>query len=50
MDGYGMVLAMAANVHELRPKAGDTEKITVNLGHFDLGQIDLSRQSRNQTG
>ena len=32
---------MADNVHELRPKAGDTEKITINLGHVDLGQIDL---------
>jgi len=36
-----MVFAMADNVHELRPKAGDTEKITINLGHVDLGQIDL---------
>jgi len=41
LDGHGMVLAMADNVHELRPKAGDTEKITINLGHVDLGQIDL---------
>ena len=29
------------NVRELRPKAGDTEKITINLGYVDLGQIDL---------
>jgi Arc/MetJ-type ribon-helix-helix transcriptional regulator len=30
------------SVHELRPKAGDTtEKITINLGVVDLGQIDL---------
>src|SRR5579862_6847619 len=28
-------------VHELRPKAGDTEKITINMGFVDLGQIDL---------
>lgn len=28
-------------VHELRPKAGETEKITINLGVVDLGQIDL---------
>ena len=35
---------MADNVHELRPKAGDTEKITINLGHVDLGQIDLMVQ------
>ena len=32
---------MAGNVHELRPKAPDSEKITINLGHVDLGQIDL---------
>ena len=33
---------MASNVHELRPKAaGDTEKITINLGYVDLGHIDL---------
>ena len=33
---------MAENVHELRPKAvSDTEKITINLGLVDLGQIDL---------
>ncbi|MGH8477439.1 MAG: hypothetical protein ACRERV_04910 [Methylococcales bacterium] len=29
------------SVHELRPKAGDSEKITINLGFIDLGQIDL---------
>lgn len=28
-------------VHKLREKAGETEKITVNLGHVDLGHIDL---------
>src|SRR5271165_3492519 len=44
MDGDGMVRAMADNVRELRPKAGDTEKITINLGHVDLGQIDLMVQ------
>src|SRR5271156_3244812 len=32
---------MIGNVHELRPKAGDTEKITINLGYVDLGHIDL---------
>jgi Arc/MetJ-type ribon-helix-helix transcriptional regulator len=38
MDGKGMVMS----IHELRPKAGDTtEKITINLGVVDLGQIDL---------
>jgi Arc/MetJ-type ribon-helix-helix transcriptional regulator len=29
------------NVQEIRPKAGDSEKITINLGPIDLGQIDL---------
>ena len=30
------------SIYELRPKAGDTtEKITINLGVVDLGQIDL---------
>ncbi|KON81633.1 CopG family transcriptional regulator [Azoarcus sp. PA01] len=30
------------SVHELRPKGGETtEKITINLGVIDLGQIDL---------
>jgi Arc/MetJ-type ribon-helix-helix transcriptional regulator len=32
---------MAGNVHELRPRTGDSEKITVNLGYVDLGHIDL---------
>jgi Arc/MetJ-type ribon-helix-helix transcriptional regulator len=32
---------MASTVHELRPKAADSEKITINLGYVDLGQIDL---------
>src|SRR5947209_1399951 len=35
---------MAATVHELRPKGGDTEKITINLGYVDLGHIDLMVQ------
>lgn len=29
------------NVAELRPKMSETEKITINLGLIDLGQIDL---------
>jgi Arc/MetJ-type ribon-helix-helix transcriptional regulator len=29
------------SVQELRPKTGDTEKITINLGFVDLGQVDL---------
>jgi Arc/MetJ-type ribon-helix-helix transcriptional regulator len=32
---------MAGNVHELRPRGGDSEKITINLGYVDLGGIDL---------
>jgi Arc/MetJ-type ribon-helix-helix transcriptional regulator len=32
---------MAGNVQELRPKTGDSEKITINLGYVDLGHIDL---------
>jgi Arc/MetJ-type ribon-helix-helix transcriptional regulator len=32
---------MAGNVYEMRPKAGDNEKITINLGFVDLGHIDL---------
>src|SRR3990172_811937 len=38
MDGK----EMGMSVHEFRPKAGEaTEKITINLGVVDLGQIDL---------
>lgn len=29
------------NVHEIRPKFSESEKITINLGLIDLGQIDL---------
>ena len=32
---------MASNVHELQPRVPETEKITINLGYVDLGQIDL---------
>ena len=36
---------MAGNVQELRPgRAGDSEKITINLGYVDLGHIDLMVQ------
>ena len=35
---------MVADVHRLRLKAGDTEKITINLGFVDLGHIDLMVQ------
>ena len=39
-----MVTIMIDNVHELRPKAPETEKITINLGFVDLGQVDLMVQ------
>ncbi|WP_429232384.1 CopG family transcriptional regulator [Inquilinus ginsengisoli] len=32
---------MADSVRDLRPKATDSEKITINLGYVDLGHIDL---------
>jgi len=35
---------MPSNVHEIRPKPPDTEKITINLGFVDLGQVDLMVQ------
>ncbi len=37
-------MAMSDNVRELRPRVGDSEKITINLGYVDLGQIDLMVQ------
>jgi Arc/MetJ-type ribon-helix-helix transcriptional regulator len=40
MDGS----IMAGNVRELRPKAPETEKITINLGFVDLGHVDLMVQ------
>ena len=30
-----------ANISELRPKPGDSEKITINMGYVDLGRVDL---------
>jgi Arc/MetJ-type ribon-helix-helix transcriptional regulator len=39
-----MVKIMTDNVHELRPKPADTEKITINLGYVDLGHVDLMVQ------
>jgi Arc/MetJ-type ribon-helix-helix transcriptional regulator len=39
MDGLWM-----GNVHQLRPKLSDSEKITINLGYVDLGHIDLMVQ------
>lgn len=35
---------MPGNVHELRPKGPESEKITINLGFVDLGQVDLMVQ------
>jgi Arc/MetJ-type ribon-helix-helix transcriptional regulator len=32
---------MTGSLHELRPKTPDSEKVTINLGHVDLGRIDL---------
>ena len=36
MDGK-----MTATIRELRPKPVDSEKVTINLGYIDLGNIDL---------
>ena len=40
MDGEKMVKSANALV-ETRPRIGETEKLTINLGVIDLGQIDL---------
>ena len=32
---------MAGEIHRLRDKSGETEKITINIGFVDLGHIDL---------
>jgi Arc/MetJ-type ribon-helix-helix transcriptional regulator len=32
---------VAGKIHELRPKPADSEKITINLGYVDLGNVDL---------
>jgi Arc/MetJ-type ribon-helix-helix transcriptional regulator len=32
---------VTSDVQALRPRTGDTEKITINLGFVDLGQVDL---------
>src|SRR6266702_4665119 len=46
MDGveWRGELQMADNVRDLLPKTPDTEKITINLGYVDLGQVDLMVQ------
>jgi Arc/MetJ-type ribon-helix-helix transcriptional regulator len=43
MDGCRMESGwnLMGNVHELQPKTGDSEKITINLGYVDLGHVDL---------
>jgi Arc/MetJ-type ribon-helix-helix transcriptional regulator len=43
IDGIRME-SMITNVHQFRPKSADSEKVTINLGHVDLGQIDLMVQ------
>src|SRR5438270_5612630 len=42
-DGEGMA-KMAVKVEQFRPKAAESEKITINLGYVDLGHIDLMVQ------
>jgi Arc/MetJ-type ribon-helix-helix transcriptional regulator len=42
MDGNRQKMANGAD--ELRPKTADSEKITINIGHVDLGHIDLMVQ------
>ena len=32
---------MVNDVYAFRSKGGESEKITINIGHIDLGQIDL---------
>jgi Arc/MetJ-type ribon-helix-helix transcriptional regulator len=32
---------MAGKIQELRPRGPESEKITINLGFVDLGQVDL---------
>ena len=32
---------MVARSRDSRPKTADSEKITINLGYVDLGQVDL---------
>jgi Arc/MetJ-type ribon-helix-helix transcriptional regulator len=34
-------MVQTGSVQELRPRTGDSEKITINLGFVDLGQVDL---------
>lgn len=34
-------MAPKSNVRELHPRGAESEKITINLGYVDLGQVDL---------
>jgi len=36
---------MADNVYEFRPKPGDSEKITINLGYVDLNRVQFEGRS-----
>ena len=38
------MVRMAGRIDEPRPKVAESEKITINLGHVDLGHIDLMVQ------
>jgi Arc/MetJ-type ribon-helix-helix transcriptional regulator len=40
-DVTWMAGTVPTNISELRPRSADSEKITINLGYVDLGQIDL---------
>src|SRR5689334_23742662 len=39
-----MVVLMADNLRELRPRPPESEKITINIGYVDLGQVGLMVQ------
>ena len=34
-------MVVMSGAQELKPRSGDSEKITINLGFVDLGQVDL---------
>lgn len=41
MDGGWMVKKAKRSGSDVQPRVGETEKLTINLGVVDLGQIDL---------
>ncbi len=41
MEGKTMTNPVTNRLLEARPRVGDSEKMTVNLGVVDLGQVDL---------